>query len=1355
VIYFASATVLLISLVLAFIYFRNRTNKNISVELDRNQDVAIVGMAFELPIGNDVEEVFRNLSDQKTYFDYVPTSRWESSQNESDRGAFVPTFENFDYNFFGISKVEAERIDPVQRKLLELSWKALEDACIKPSTLSGTDTSVIVGVGNSGYEKRYAGKIEGFNSTSNVASIAPNRLSYFLNLKGLSYPVETACSSSLVAIHRASQLLINGDSKIAITGGLNILADQDQFNSFKEAGMLSPTGECKPFSTDSNGYVRGEGAGIFILKRLSDALEDQDNVYAIIKSTGENHGGKSNTLTSPNPKAQSDLIKKAIKDSNIDIDQLAFVEAHGTGTKLGDPIEIKSLHEAISEFKSESDERNQVLVGSIKSNIGHLEVAAGAAGLVKAIIQLNKKVFLPTANIGVHSKYLKLDHKCVSIPMDVLPLDGMGKPIAGGISSFGFGGVNSHLVLEEFRGDVIAENQHYERVILPLSAKSEASLKQYCVELYEWLDPKCSIGDIAYTLQHGRDDFDKRCCLIVSDIQDLKTQLNNIVHAGVGNYKWFNDTSVGKMSNSVIDELSHEELSIGLKKWTEKGDYEQIAKVWLAGTNLDWNDVYPRLGRTVSLPTYQFENNRVWFDDQEGSIGYLTKCSLSAGSQDLTSADLSDIRSLVADCHNLADESYQNILQSDHKNVSLVTKPSLMASIAPFVECINKTTGHGYVTLNNTNLESTWHFQDTSGITPRNNMGVSINVDTILVTGGTGSIGIHLSERLANLFPKVDVIIVSRNETKSNYPKMLKLLARFKNIRQETVDISNPEDVKKVVSGLSDRKIGVVHAAGILSDGPVDLETAKKLEDTLATKTYGLLNLLESDHENSIDFVISLTSVASMLSNIGQANYVLSNHLVDQISELYKGPKSPRLVSVSLPHIQEGNMVLPEATLERYKSSGLVNVPVSSVVDAVVELVTQADYIGHYVMHTKQHEDIALIKGRVESNTPAMPNLTQSDSEDLKSALIYIISSSLKLEGFSLTGDSKFCDLNIDSIMTKSLTKSLHDRYSCIKDTTLFEVETVNDLFQYVIDNQKEITTTAITVARNEPVTVSLARSTDDIIPSNDIAIIGMAGEYANAKNLDEYWSNLLAERCSISTIPQERWAVDNAFIGEVDDAIKCGQSYSKWGGFLTSFSQFEPQHFRISNKEAWNIDPQERILLRNVWQGVEDSGYKLDVLNKSNVGVYIGVTKSGFEHNLYQDNIKQGWMPFTSFGSCANRLSSFFNFKGPSLAIDTMCSSSLVAVNHACRALIYGECDIAIAGGVNLYLNEYNYKHLSSKKMLSPNGVCSAFGHEANGFVPGEGVGSVILKPLRKAIKDNDNSVSLNRVTGSDILGR
>ncbi|MGW9434789.1 type I polyketide synthase [Streptomyces sp. NPDC055607] len=434
------------------------------------QDVAITGIGCRLPGGIDspaaLWELLRTGGDA---VGTVPEGRWDAYRAVSpahaaavDRaarhGGFLADVDSFDAGFFGISPAEAAETDPQQRILLEVAWEALERAGLPAGALAGTDTGVYVGAclddwGHGALEDLPS--ITERTGTGSARSILANRLSYVLDLRGPSVALDTACSSSLVALHAARSGLLAGDCDTALVGGVNLLLSPAVTLNLGDggAGALSPRGRCRSFAAGADGYVRAEGCLVLVLRRLRDARRDGSPVLAVLRATGTNQDGRSNGLMAPNPAAQEALVRKVWEGSGLDPAQAGYVEAHGTGTPLGDPIEAAALGAALGRRRPAG---SPLRIGSVKSNLGHLEAAAGLAGVAKAVLALHHGLIPPTVHHDAPNPLIPLDELGLSVVDRPLPWPRGTQPRTAGVSSFGFGGTNAHAVLVEAPAAVAA-----------------------------------------------------------------------------------------------------------------------------------------------------------------------------------------------------------------------------------------------------------------------------------------------------------------------------------------------------------------------------------------------------------------------------------------------------------------------------------------------------------------------------------------------------------------------------------------------------------------------------------------------------------------------------------------------------------------------------------------------------------------------------------------------------------------------------------------------------------------------------------------------------------------------------------
>ncbi|MCP6757197.1 MAG: type I polyketide synthase [Fischerella sp. CENA71] len=510
------------------------------------EHVAVIGLGCRFPGANNPELFWQLLHNGVDAITEVPKDRWDidafydakpvtPGKMNTRWGGFLQQVDRFDPSFFGISPREAEQIDPQQRLLLEVAWEALENAAIVPEKLAHTQTGVFVGISNGDYHRLlyrdYYG-IDAYSGTGTAASMAANRLSYILALQGPSIVVDTACSSSLVAVHFARQSLQNGESNLCIVAGVNLMLTPEPTITFSQARMMAADGRCKTFDASADGYVRGEGCGVVILKRLSDAYKDGDNILAIIRSSAVNQNGLSNGLTAPNGSAQQAVICQALKNACLRPDEISYVEAHGTGTSLGDLIEIKSLKTVLMQGRSQ---KQPCWIGSVKTNIGHLEAAAGIASMIKVILSLQHREIPPHLHLKQLNPYISLEGTPFFIPTESQPWSTATKRCFAGVSSFSFGGSNCHVILEEAAAVTITTDSEIERPlhILTISARSEKALLELAQSYASFLalHPSISLASVCFTANTGRSHFDHRLAIVAESTSELCKQLQAFISA--------------------------------------------------------------------------------------------------------------------------------------------------------------------------------------------------------------------------------------------------------------------------------------------------------------------------------------------------------------------------------------------------------------------------------------------------------------------------------------------------------------------------------------------------------------------------------------------------------------------------------------------------------------------------------------------------------------------------------------------------------------------------------------------------------------------------------------------------------
>ena len=501
-----------------------------AVERAKNEPIAIVGMGCRFPGGADNPEQFwRLLSTGGDGISRAPASRWGADELERLQsaglghicwGGFLDQVDQFDPAFFGISGREAAGMDPQQRLLLEVAWEALERAGLPVDQLAGSATGVFIGICSSEYALYHFAdrdQIDPYASTGTAYSLVANRLSYLLDLQGPSLAIDTACSSSLVALHLACQSLRSRESDLALAGGVNLILFPEGSISLAKWGMLSADGRCKTFDAAADGYVRGEGCGVVVLKRLSDALRDGDSIQALVRGSAVNQDGRSAGLTAPNLLAQQAVLRQALAGAHVQPDQVGYIEVHGTGTPLGDPIEVEALAAVYGQHRSDS---SACLLGAVKTNIGHLEAAAGVAGLIKTVLALQHAAVPPNLNFVSLNPNVSLAGTPFAIPTSLTPWPSSGGPRRAAVSSFGFGGTNAHILVEQAPAAQAAAQSPAQRPhLLLLSARSPEALQSLAeayVQLLRAPDAP-AWADVCFSASRGRASFAQRLALVAPD----------------------------------------------------------------------------------------------------------------------------------------------------------------------------------------------------------------------------------------------------------------------------------------------------------------------------------------------------------------------------------------------------------------------------------------------------------------------------------------------------------------------------------------------------------------------------------------------------------------------------------------------------------------------------------------------------------------------------------------------------------------------------------------------------------------------------------------------------------------------
>lgn len=990
-----------------------------------NQDIAIIGMACRFPNAENYQQYWENLIQGINSVTKIPSERWnywhEDTAEFSERkintsmdskwGAFITGIDQFDAGFFGISPKEVESMDPQQRILLEMAWICFEDAGYAPLSFSGKNVGVYIGSGNYDYKELQDKQINSANHylTGVAGTMIANRLSYFLNVHGPSITTDTACSSSLVSVHQAVQALKMGECYLALAGGVNFLCDPEKHTHFTKLGMLSSRGQCYSFDANADGYVRGEGAGLILLKPLSQAIQDGDRIHGVIIGTAINHGGKSRNLTSPNPYRQAQVIAQAWKDTGVEPNKIGCVEAHGTGTPLGDPIEIIGLQKAFKILAKHHDvklKNHYCGIGSAKSNIGHLEMAAGIAGLIKILLSFRHKKLPKLQNFTEINPHISLEKGPFYLVTETTNWTSSVDQVENdkryaGVSSFGVGGTNAHIALSEPPQTLhsikkIITKPYY---LLTLSARHPDSLLMQTRQLHHWLEKNSheNLGKIAYTLNCGRSHLEYRCAIIISSMEELKSSIEQVINNKSANYYFISEGSIKKYS----DTMDINKIVISLKDFTEseiKNYCDQlilIAESYIKGGDIDWAQLhYNESCDKVDLPFYPFLQEKYWINKKivasKKKYGYL---------HPLVHKNISTIKSVCFKTTLNKDDFYL----SNHIIKNQMILPGVvyleMARIAGKIA------------------------------DPDNHINVIKNISWLrpLVVNQ------EVQDITIKIIPKnmgVDYEIYSSEEDKNTFYSQGNLSHLDFPIPQPLCSINAMEKMEHALNK-SDlyhhfQEIGANYGEAFQA-----LVWLKKTDDHTALSYYRIPEMIESSapeyglHPSIMDSMLQTAAILGLTDDRKNKSQLGLPKALDMI-RIYSSP--PETGYIYVRPINENDYTY---NLQLYNESGEVCLDL---------LGLQFDSVCN---KSQTHQDLSI-------NESNLFNLTLG-------YLSQLMASDLNLTPEKIDADVEFERYGIDSIAVLMMTQTLEQDFGKLPQKLFFEYQTLNELAQYFIQNYQEI----------------------------------------------------------------------------------------------------------------------------------------------------------------------------------------------------------------------------------------------------------------------------------------------------------
>lgn len=1481
-------------------------------DLEYGDKVAVIGMSCKMPKSDDTKAFWQHIVHGDDLIQEIPQDRWDwkayygDPVTEEDKtnikwGGFMNDIRSFDAPFFQIPALEAELMDPQQRLFMQTVWHAIEDAGYKASDIAGTRTSLFVGVASIDYNQLMQSAkigVQAHSATGVSHSVLANRLSYFLDIHGQSEPVDTACSSSLIAIHEAVDSIAHGDCEMAIAGGVNVIACPDVYISFSKAGMLSPTGSCKTFDNDADGYVRGEGCGAVLLKPLKKAIEDGNHIYGVLLGSAVNHGGHAATLTAPNPNAQAQVITEAWEKAGINPFTLSYIETHGTGTKLGDPVEIEGLKKAfaIEAKKQHRDmsEQEGLSIGTVKTQIGHLETAAGIASLIKVLLCFKQKKLVGNIHFNQLNSFISLKdapfHILTGTKDWVRRKDDMGNEIKrrAAISGFGFGGANAHLVLEEYEDNRIVHREEEKTYLFLLSAKTKEALYHYVNQYISFLKTtEESFEDVIYTLWNGREQMKERIAILAESKGTAVTVLQDIFEG-----------------NKSIDEV------VCYRNCGETGKerfetFLETGTKWLKGGKVDFAKVFDgEGGRRCSIPVYPFEKKQYWIpqpDNQKSFLAHSMYFNQVWKKDDKESywergkkagknlvifssplfrtdeiADMAEnivtvgiqksyekISSYAYGINPLEEKDYVRLLHDlvkDNLSPDILVHGWLldrtqekeevekmfnfMKAVASIEEeqdrqilffykqdadvrrfdirpisavlrtvmqeksnvqgkaieiCVNKTmqdvmkfVRQELEKLDEKDIEIRYQEKERyirtlekTSVKPKQNITTLKRRGVYVISGGMGGLGYLLAEHLVKT-RQADIIITGRTpltmEKQDKWNKLQQYGSKAEYYECDLTDSFSMKEFIQYVKKIYGKINGVFHCAGITNDGVLKDKTYQTFKKVIEPKTKGYSWMKLLAEQTNAEFFMCFSSVVGIYGNKGQADYAYANSFLNESVWKDYDNSECRLISVNWPLWEDGGMTPANEIINRNRQLGIYPLTTMEGMNIIEDILGSDgnEFIVIYgeekvitIMHSMYaslEQDKNQKEGMEESvfSDEAKDSVLRDKTEEF---LINLFAQMLHIRKSEMKGNVTFQEYGVDSLIVNQFNVNMSSYFGNLSKTLLFECSTVHDLADYLLNNKKKqlVDMLGLDVAEKmeRPSHVMKVQDVVQIkdkkqqkeairqVQVKDIAIIGMSGRYPEAENLNIFWDNLKSGKDSIVEVPKNRWDIDKYYNPDPNKATE-GKMYCRMGGFIQNESQFDPLFFNISKREAELIDPQERIFIETAWAAFEDAGYSRERIQKeykkygkNNVGVYVGMTTHTYAlwgpEECQKGNIIT---PNLATWSVANRISYLMNLNGPSMTVDTACSSSLTALHLACESIYRGESQVALVGGVNLYLHPSKYVTLSIARMLSPTGKCHSFGKDSDGFVPGEGVGALLIKSLEKAKEDGDHIYAVIKST-------
>ncbi len=1274
-----------------------------------SEPIAVLGVACRLP-GNvhGIADFDRLLAEGRTPISPAEPRRWIGDPY-GVRAGFISGLDRFDANFFGLTPREVESLDPQQRLALESAIEAIEDSGRTVDDLRGSTTGVFLGIYHHDFGEALGSESTPYSASGNAHSVAAGRLAYTLDLSGPAISFDTACSTSLVAIHQAARSLSMRECDGAIVVGVNVILSRHTHDSLDSWGMLSPRARCSPFDAAADGFVRGEGVGSVYLKRLSDAIRDGDEVLAVIRGSAVNQDGRSQGLTAPRGAAQVAVIEQALENAGIPSTSVGYIETHGTGTALGDPIEYEALHEVYGKPATTGE---PCILGAVKSNIGHLEAAAGIVGFIKAVmvvgsgrIPRNPGFDRLNPHIGERPTRLRVAENAVEWQTD--------RPRRAAVSAFGFSGTNAHVVLEEGSRTAAWPRpaprtwNHEKSWPLPMSDSRATPDGWFLVpDLVEL--PALAGAPRAVTIEVLSATGNSAEALA----EALRARGAEVTSGRIDSWRP-GETQVTIVMPETgrdltdLDGLRDEAAELaGLATRLEKLPGHQMV--------IATHSAHPRFNTAVDPIASS------WW-------GWARACALEMGATFGGAVDADTDETLAEGLltHLTAkDGELFTVMDAGRRLVPrLLPAPDSVTQLAP--EELDDE--HSY-----------------------------------LIVGANGPVGLALADHLVAR-GAVHLTLTGRGEPSEELvQRMTALNEQGADLRWVQAHADDFDQMRHVIDAFgADRPplTGVFLTA--FAGRQIDMAelTASDIDEMYRPKVNAAVYLDELTADLDLSIFALFSSTTGCLGSKQLAHYSGASAFLDGLAHRRRQRGLPALAidwgiwagrleettDHERHHVEGSGLRAMDDRLAIHALDQLLSQP-----DKAQVMVADADWELLRTAYSTQTsftlvDDLLCPPTEHTKEAQGAATLAATAPRDRERAVVawvqQVVANCIHLnDPGQLPVDKGFFDLGIDSLMGVQIQRTLSNDFGIeLSPTAVYSHPTVTALAAHIRELTQPVEKTAPADASTTPSTA----------PEDPIAIVGMACRFPRGETIDEFWTTLSTGRDAISHVPSQRWDADSF---SDPDPTALGTIRTDRGGFLTRWdpAQFDAEFFGISPREAAAMDPQQRLMLELSIETLNDAGLPPLGLQGTRTGTFIGITTHDYMTLQIRANSPEDVDAYTGTGIAANfaagRVSYHLRLQGPAMAVDTACSSSLTALHLALGELRSGTCDAALVGGVNLMLVPDTSVSFTRWGMLSPRGFCASFDDSADGFVRGEGGGMIMLKPLSAALRDGDRVVAVLR---------